>query len=130
MMKDARRKTWDERRGTKDEGRPLALLARMKDVDVKQMLFFVFVPRPSSYVLRYKSGQSMIEFTFAMMVTLLLIYALFMVFRWAGMDLAERRFAHEHLLTNEALRPEQQLNPDFFKPRKIEGAFRGFDLKK
>ena len=76
-----------------------------------------------------QSGQSMVEFTFAMMATLILIFALLMVFRWAGMDLAERRFAHEDLLTDNTLRPEQQLNPDFFKPRKIGAAFRGFDLK-
>jgi hypothetical protein len=76
-----------------------------------------------------RRGQSTIEFTFAMMVTLILFYALFMVFRWAGLDLAERRYAHESLLSNESLRPEQQLNPDFYKPRKLDAAFRGFKLR-
>jgi hypothetical protein len=74
-------------------------------------------------------GQSTIEFTFAMMVTLVLIYALFMVFRWAGLDLAERRVAHERLLTDETLRPEQQLNPEFYKPRKLDAAARALNLK-
>ena len=66
-----------------------------------------------------KQGQSTIEFTFAMMVTLILVYALVMVLRWAGLDLAERRFAHDKLLTtsinpvtNLEFRPEQQLNPN------------------
>jgi hypothetical protein len=81
-------------------------------------------------------GQSTIEFTFAMIVTFILIYALVMVFRWAGLDLAERRFAHERLLqmekdpvTGAVTRPEQQLNPEFYKPRKLEAVFRDLDLK-
>jgi hypothetical protein len=76
-----------------------------------------------------RRGQSTIEFTFAMIVTLILVYALFMVFRWAGLDLAERRMSHERLLTDESLRPEQQLNPDFHKPRKIDAAVRELNLK-
>lgn len=76
-----------------------------------------------------KQGQSTIEFTFAMTVTLIMTFALFMVFRWVGLDLADRRFTHEKTLSDDALRPEQQLNPDFYKPRKIDAAFRGFNLK-
>jgi hypothetical protein len=74
-------------------------------------------------------GQATVEFTFAMIVTVILIYAMLMVFRWAGLDLAERRFAHEHLLTNESLRPEQQLNPEFFRPRKLDAAARNLNLR-
>lgn len=74
-------------------------------------------------------GQSAIEFTFAMMVTLILVFALLMVFRWVGLDLANRRFTHDDTLADDSLRPEQQLNPDFYKPRKVDAAFRGFDLK-
>ncbi len=76
-----------------------------------------------------KQGQATIEFTFAIMLTLIMTLALFMVFRWVGLDLANRRHSHEKLLTNESLRPEQQLNPDFYRPRKIDAAFRQFDLK-
>ena len=75
-----------------------------------------------------ESGQATIEFTFAMIITLILVYAMFMVFRWAGLDLAERRVAHEELLTRD-VKPEQQLNPDFFKPRKLDAAVRGLNLK-
>ena len=92
---------------------------------------FLFSPFCFPYSRRFKiSGQSTIEFTFAMMVTLILVFALFMVFRWVGLDLANRRFTHDQTLMNDALRPEQQLNPDFYKPRKLDTAFRGFDLKK
>lgn len=78
---------------------------------------------------RRKHGQATIEFTFAMTLTLIMALALYMVFRWVGLDLANRRYTHENLLTNDSLRPEQQLNPDFYRPRKIDAAFRGFDLK-
>lgn len=78
---------------------------------------------------RPQHGQATIEFTFAMTLTLIMTLALYMVFRWVGLDLANRRFTHENLLTNDSLRPEQQLNPDFYRPRKIDAAFRGFDLK-
>jgi hypothetical protein len=76
-------------------------------------------------------GQATIEFTFAMIVTLMLVFALLMVFRWVGLDLAERRAAHERLLTRDTsdMRTEQQLNPNFYKPRKIDASFRGLNLK-
>lgn len=78
---------------------------------------------------KIKRGQATIEFTFAMTITLIMVFALLMVFRWVGLDLADRRFTHDRTLSNDALRPEQQLNPDFYKPRKIDAAYRGFNLK-
>lgn len=97
----------------------------------RTLVFFLRYPFYFPLSQRLKNnGQATIEFTFAMMVTLIMVFALFMVFRWVGLDLANRRFAHDQTLTNDALRPEQQLNPDFYKPRKLDTAFRGFDLKK
>ena len=81
-------------------------------------------------IFKNTKGQAAIEFTFAMMITLIMVFALLMVFRWAGLDLADRRVSHDKTLSNETLRPEQQLNPDFYRPRKIDAAYRGFDLKK
>lgn len=75
-----------------------------------------------------KKGQSTIEFVFAMMVTMVLVVALFLVFHWAGMDFSNRRFTHDQVLSNDSLRPEQQLIPDFYKPRKLDTAFRGLNL--
>ena len=40
-------------------------------------------------------GQSTIEFTFAMVMVALLIYGLLQLFRWTGMDYAERAFSSE-----------------------------------
>lgn len=78
--------------------------------------------------MKSKKGQSTIEFVFAMMVTMILVVALFLVFHWAGMDFGNRRFTHDQVLSNDSLRPEQQLIPDFYKPRKIDAAFRGLNL--
>lgn len=73
-------------------------------------------------------GQSTIEFTFAMMVTLILVVALLLVFKWVGMDYANRRFTHDQTLSNDLLRPEQQLNPDFYRTRKIDATYRGLNF--
>lgn len=83
---------------------------------------------PNQIIMKNRRGQSTIEFVFSMMVTMVLIVALFLVFHWAGMDIANRRFTHDQVLTNDALRPEQQLAPNFYKPRKIDAAYRGLNL--
>lgn len=79
-------------------------------------------------LMKNRRGQSTIEFVFSMMVTMVLIVALFLVFHWAGMDLANRRFTHDRVLNNDSLRPEQQLRPDFYKPRKLDASYRGLNL--
>jgi hypothetical protein len=64
-----------------------------------------------------KKAQSTIEFTFAMVVVVFLIYGMVMVFRWAGMDLANRRISQDNSLTYGS-NPYSQLNPgdDYFLP--------------
>ncbi len=52
---------------------------------------------------REKRGQAMIEFMFCMIVIFLMIYAIMMVLRWVGSDLAERRGAHDAQLRNNAV---------------------------
>lgn len=44
-------------------------------------------------------AQSTIEFTFAVIAIMFLIYGMVMVFRWAGMDLAQRRYEQDTSLT-------------------------------
>ncbi len=56
-------------------------------------------------------AQSTIEFTFAMIVVLFLIYGMIMVFRWAGMDLANRRYMQDKSLTGSK-NPVEQLTTD------------------
>jgi hypothetical protein len=45
-------------------------------------------------------AQATIEFTFAMIVIIFLIYGMVRVFRWAGMDIANRRVTQDTSLTN------------------------------
>ena len=40
----------------------------------------------------------MLEFLFCMIVIMLMIYSMMMIFRWVGVDMAERRIAHDRVL--------------------------------
>jgi hypothetical protein len=79
-----------------------------------------------------KSGQVMLEFTFAMIVIMLMMYSMMMIFRWTGKDMADRRIAHEDALFQNVQRPwsykvdkvyqnspEVQLDSYFYKPIKM-----------
>jgi hypothetical protein len=64
-------------------------------------------------------AQSTIEFTFAMIVIMFLVYGMVQVFRWAGMDLANRRYSQDVSLTTPPGKdPATQLNAgdDLFLP--------------
>jgi len=61
------------------------------------------------------TAQSTIEFTFAVVAIMFLIYGMVMMFRWAGMDLANRRVMQDKSLTMTNLPngdPAAQLNND------------------
>ena len=75
-------------------------------------------------------AQSTIEFTFAMILVLLLIFGLIRIFRWVGMDLSDRRIVHERVLEDVSLSPEAQIAPDFYRPRKMGAVFNGFNFAK
>jgi hypothetical protein len=62
-------------------------------------------------------AQSTIEFTFAMITIVFIIYSMVMVFRWTGMDLAQRRFSQDNSITMDLTNvpngdPAAQLNSD------------------
>ena len=59
-------------------------------------------------------AQSTIEFTFAMVATMFLVFSMIMVFRWAGLDLANRRVTQDKLLTAPVVNgdPSSQLNSE------------------
>ena len=65
-------------------------------------------------------AQSTIEFTFAMVAVMFLIYGMVMVFRWAGMDLANRRYMQDTTLTNQSITGnasvELNTGDDYFLP--------------
>jgi hypothetical protein len=71
-------------------------------------------------------AQSTIEFTFAMIAIVFLIYGMVMVFRWAGMDLAQRRYAQDTSLTDLTTSdPSSELSPDFDRPMPIDAVYHG-----
>ena len=73
-----------------------------------------------------EKAQSTIEFTFAMIAIMFLIYGMVMVFRWAGMDLAQRRFSQDSSITNlVGGDPASQLNADVDSVLPIAAVYRG-----
>ena len=76
-------------------------------------------------------AQVTIEFTFCLIIVLLLIYGCIMAFRWAGVSLAERRISHDTTINasvNElwedlSMSPAKQLTPDFYKPKPMNMVF-------
>ena len=92
-------------------------------------------------------AQSTIEFTFAMIIVLLLVFGLIRIFRWAGMDLAERRWAYDKAMANDpnfvkesmtldnlsnvgvgtagtGTAQAQEMIPDAYRPKRINAFFR------
>ena len=79
---------------------------------------------------KHSLAQVTIEFTFCMIVIVLLMYALVKAFRWAGMDLAERRASNDQIFTvsiNEdwgsglinTEGPGKQLVSDFYRTKRM-----------
>ena len=73
-----------------------------------------------------KKAQSTLEFTFAMIVILFLIYGMVQVFRWSGMDLAQRRFAFDNSITADpGADPAKQLSGDFDRVQPMAASYHG-----
>ena len=77
-----------------------------------------------------RKAQSIIEFTFSVIVIMFIIYGMVRVFRWAGMDLAQRRYAQDTTITmdleNEVNEdPTAQLNGDIGSVRPLAAIYRG-----
>jgi len=78
-------------------------------------------------------GQTMIEFTFCMIVTMLMLYSTIMIFRWAGLDIVNRRKAHEALLNTGVAEtyptvgdgPQKQISRYFYRPMPMKAVWNG-----
>lgn len=81
-----------ENKREKIENRRLTLIDHRSSI---KHLFSIFHFRFSH------KGQVVMEFTFCMIVLLLMIYGLLQIFQWTGLDLADRRKAHDALLTTD-----------------------------
>ncbi len=69
--------------------------------------------------MKTKKAQSIIEFSFAMMVMMVMLYALIQSSRWVMMDLAERRYDHDGTLLRKG-DASAQLTPNFHKARTLD----------
>jgi len=66
-----------------------------------------------------------LEFTLAAILTVLLLAGMVRVFFWTGTDLAQRRLAHERILTENcsgATCGLRQLRPVFYRGSEIKAA--------
>jgi len=75
-------------------------------------------------------AQSTIEFTFAMVAIMFLIYGMVHVFRWVGMDLAQRRYSQDKAITMDLSNvangdPSAQLNSDLGSVRPLAAVYHG-----
>ena len=87
-------------------------------------------------------GQVILEFTFSMIVVLIMLYGVVKVFHWAGKDIVERRIAHDTSLEDQTgvdtqwgpkfgnqvttdLDPRGQINPNFYAPTKMNAIWDG-----
>lgn len=66
-------------------------------------------------------GQVTLEFTFALIVIVLLVLGMIRVFQWGGKDLYQRRLAHETLLESN-VPPLNQLEPYFYSSTTFNAA--------
>ena len=84
--------------------------------------------------IKNRPAQTTIEFTFCMIIVLLLLYGTIRAFMWVGVDLAERRMAHDSTLTvpidehwtSDADGPLKQLTPDFYATQGMNLVFNGW----
>ena len=77
------------------------------------------------------NGQVVTEFAFCMIIVMLLSYATIKAFQWSGVNLAERRAAHERTLSQPIDEkwgdpkdgPLKQLDTGFFTSNKMGMVF-------
>jgi len=69
-------------------------------------------------------GQVILEFTFCMIVILIMIYGVIKVFHWTGKDIVKRRIAHDAALIGGGS-PRDQIKPYFSAPSKMDAIWDG-----
>ena len=70
---------------------------------------------------KQRAAQAMLEFTFSMVIAVLLLIGMIQAAVWSGKDMAERRQAHERYLTTDVVGWEQT-NPMFFTSSPVSAA--------
>ena len=85
-------------------------------------------------LLAMTGGQVILEFTFCMIIILLMIYGLTKVAFWTGKDFAARSISHDNVLTTRILEdyggspgdgPLRQIDPYFYTPIGMNAIWEG-----
>ena len=71
-----------------------------------------------------RKGQVILEFTFCMIVILIMIFGVIKVFHWTGTDIVERQTAHTTVLL-EDVSPREQIDPFFYQPVRMNAIWDG-----
>ena len=73
-------------------------------------------------------GQSTVEFVFAMIAAMFLLYGMVQVFRWVGMDAAKRQYAYDASFNTAITTGNlERLQSNAYRPSRIN-ASPGVDL--
>ena len=78
-------------------------------------------------------GQVILEFTFCMIIIMLMMYGVAKVFFWTGEDFSERSIAHDAVLVTGIVEsyldissgPLRQVDPYFYTPIKMDAVWNG-----
>jgi len=84
-------------------------------------------PLTINYLPFTNNAQVMLEFTFCMIVILIMIFGVTKVFHWTGNDPAQRRISHDLVLTNQAASSLEQIDPYFYQPIGMNAVWDGFE---
>jgi len=78
-----------------------------------------------------KKAQIILEFLFSMIIVFVMMFGLFMIFRWVGYEFGWRRVEHDQRMLNSVVEdyraldqgPIEQIDPYFHKPAKMNAAW-------
>ncbi len=84
--------------------------------------------------LKNKQAQSIVEFSFSMVILFVMVYGLTHIFQWTGVDTVKRQKTHDALMKQDAPKnpnytsPQnsgviEQLEPNFYRPVKMNAIF-------
>ena len=69
-------------------------------------------------------GQAILEFSFCMIVILIMFYGVIKVFHWAGRDSVERQRSHDSLLIGGS-NAKDQISPYYHGPTRMDAIWDG-----
>ncbi len=72
-----------------------------------------------------REGQATVEFTFAVVIVMLIVYGLIMVFRWVGLTYAERRYSQQESLIIDNAEEQLKDTKGSYRAKHLDAVFKG-----